>query len=186
MDNQLTELVLAVEFVPNTPPDVINWIKHLIDPDDKALPSPIARPDFPLWSEPVSAAPAYLDIFHGSHTAFPGTHCVHFELQAASQTYHLTLRSVVRNYRREVESFLLWLMPYVIPHGASGTYRALSDPLPSIITYPERGKLVVIDRLDSMIEKLNGQIEDLFGERKISERQDVRVSERRKNQNATE
>lgn len=164
----LTELVLAVEFAPNTPPDVILWIKYLIDPDDKSLPSPVHKPDFPLWQENVSAAPAYLDIFHGSHTAFPGTHCVHFDFQMHSQTYHLTLRSVVRNYRREVESFLLWLMPYVVPHGTSGYYRALNDPLPSIVTYPSRGQLVVVDRIGDMISRLNGEIEDLFEDKNTS------------------
>jgi hypothetical protein len=158
-----TEFVLAVELLPNTPKDTIDWIKFLVNPDDPDLPSPVKRPDSPLFAEGTTNAPAYLEIFHGQSSTIPGTSYLSFGFQEATRSYHLTIRSAVRNYQREIEGFLLWLMPYVAANGYAGYFRFQADRYPALVSYPEHGKLVVLDNLGDMIKMVNGQIKSLTG-----------------------
>ncbi len=159
-----TELVLAVEFTPDTPDEVINWLRFVIDEHDPLITQPVKRPEHPVFKERKAAAPVYLDLFHGSSDRFPGASTCRFELQESSGTYHLTLRSAVKNYQREVEAFLMFLMPYVQATGLVGYFRKEIDELPSLICYPEPGKLVVYDKLGDLIAMVNGQIKPLVGD----------------------
>lgn len=160
-----TEFCIAVEFLPNTPPEVIDWIKFLVNPTDPTLPDsvPVKRPDSPLFKESTTNAPAYLEIFHGASATLPGVSYLSFGYQEATRTWHLTIRSAVRNYQREIEGFLVWLMPYVAANGYAGYYRFQADRYPSLVSYPEHGKLVVLDGIEGLIKQVNGQIKSLTG-----------------------
>jgi hypothetical protein len=158
-----TELVFAVELLPNTPRDTIDWIKYLVNPDDPTLPSPVKRPDSPLFKEGTDRAPAYLEIFHGSSATLPGVSYLSFGYQESTRSWHLTIRSAVRNYQREIEGFLLWIMPYVAANGLAGYFRFQADRYPSLVSYPEHGKLVVLDGIEGLIKQVNGQIKSLTG-----------------------
>lgn len=159
-----TEFVLAVEFAANTPTVVLDWLKFLIDPHDPML-GPVQAPTaYPLFRESYLDSPNYLNLFHGASTEFPGTSCVHLELQEHSQTYHLTIRAALQNNGREIESLLLYLLPYIRPLGYAGYFRASNEQFPSLILFPERGKLVVIDKIDQLIAQTGGVVRDLLGE----------------------
>lgn len=159
-----TELSLAVELRTDTPAEVIDWIKFLVKPD-KDMIGAVKMPDHPLFRERTGNAPTYMDIFHGSNgAAFAGTGHLVFELQDRSQTWHLTIRSALKNYQREIEAFLMWLMPYVEPNGFAGYYREQGEQYPCLIFYPELDKLTVIDQVGELIKRTNGQVRNLLAD----------------------
>lgn len=158
-----TEVVLAVEFRKDTPPEIINWIRYLVNEKDPEITQPVKRPDHPLFRDRKSSAPVYVDLFHGNNgAAFPGNGYLRFEFQDRSQSWHLTIRSALKNYQKEVEALLMFLMPYAEPNGYAGYYRFEGDEYPSLVFYPELDKLKVIDGIGEMITRTNGLVRDLF------------------------
>lgn len=158
-----TELCLAVEFRQDTPPEIIDWISFLAGGSVSS--TPVKRPDHPLFKERAGNAPTYMDIFHGSNGAtFPGTGHVVFEHQSRGNTWHLTIRAALKNYQREIESFLMFLMPYAEPNGYAGYYRFEGHEHPCLIYYPEPGKLVILDNLGELMQRTNGQVRNLLAD----------------------
>lgn len=157
-----TELVLAVEFRADTPADILDWIQYLVNPDLVTADKPLKRPDHPLFKQRTENAPLYLDLFHGESTAFAGESVLRFAKQDTSGQWHLTVRSAVRNYQREIEALLLFLMPYVEARGYAGYFRYQTEEHPSLVYYPEPGKLVVLDKIGELITAVNGSVKPLL------------------------
>lgn len=103
-----TELILGAELKRETPIEVIERINAYISGDTED-------------TSPLIGASCYF--------AVNNSHC-NFYLDHISNTWRISSRSNIRNYKGEIQSFLEWLKPYILSGSGNREFYA-------IVTYEE-------------------------------------------------
>jgi len=130
-----TELVFAVELKEDTPPDVIAILTHMVNGTTEGIETP---------NHPFFKTDRWMSLFLCDSYYFPGNTHSDFRYDTIAAAYFLTVRSNIKNYGQEIEKFLSWLAPYVLPHekagGFAGYTRFEYDTTPTLIIFhPIRG-----------------------------------------------
>lgn len=127
-----TELDIGVKLKKDTPSDVINELKLMVDEENADLQQfRKERPDRWYWM--LKSGGSYY--FHRKPS-------LHFEYDDMDQTYYLSVCTNIKNYEREWEKFLEWLTPYIATTGFIGTYRYEEDESPTLLYMDYNGNMI--------------------------------------------
>lgn len=98
-----TELIFGASLKVDTPTEVINALIYMIDEIEK-------KPtDFPL-----SKSRLFKGLFNGSSYYFGVNRSVSkMWFEETTQDWKLSIRSNIKNYDNEIETFLKWIKPYI-------------------------------------------------------------------------
>ncbi len=111
-----TELIFGAQLKEDTPKDVINTIKYLLDEIDE-----MDNLLFPKNRNPFNRSSYYFGVNRPLSK---------FYFDEIAKTYILTTRSNIKNYNAEIESFLNWIKPYI-------QYGSGKRDMYAIVTYEE-------------------------------------------------
>lgn len=119
-----TELVLGVDLVRDTPEEVIDILKYMIE-GELEDPEPTV-PDHPLFKTDRWRIMLRCDSHYFGGCSFSILDSPRYK----GDVYKLSIRSNLKNYDSEIELFLNWLAPYIETRGFIGhmRYEAFDDP----------------------------------------------------------
>lgn len=125
-----TELHFNSELKKNVSQNIINVLQFMIDNEDK----PQSLPDHPLFS----TSRWYSMLRTDSYYFDADTHST-LRFDSISESYFLCIRCNLKNYNREIQKFVDWIMPYLAKHNNDflGFYRYEEDETPTLI-YADR------------------------------------------------
>lgn len=97
------ELIFGAQLKKDTPKEVIDTLKYMIEDDDDA-----SEP------EPISSGKIEGSLFRHYSTSFPvSTPQRTIIYDKIEKCYVVSTRSSFKNYNREIETFLEWIKPYI-------------------------------------------------------------------------
>jgi len=102
-----TELILGCRLKKSTPIEVIDTIKWLISDNTGTQPPNTNHPD--LENNRIS----WMFMSSGSYYFGVRTGYVEFEYDEIAESYRLQARFNIKNYCKEIETFLAWLKPCI-------------------------------------------------------------------------
>lgn len=105
-----TELRFAAKLKEDTPEEVINILRYMVE-EGEGLTHPI--PDHPLFHTSRWSWMLRSDSYYFSATT-------HSSFVQDYRSWYLTVQCNLKNYDREIEKFVSWIMPYVAD--PPGTY----------------------------------------------------------------
>lgn len=135
-----TDLVLGVDLRIDTPAEVINILKYMVN-GDELTDYDSYLPEHPLFkTKRWSIIPVCDSAYFGGSTVS--------KLQKPRYTgdlWSLSIRSNLKNYNLEIELFLNWLEPYVKTRGFVGYMRYEEFDDPTLIYIDDCVRLFNID-----------------------------------------
>lgn len=120
-----TEIVLGVEFKAEIPTEIIKELEIMCGLRERKV-----EPRLPRWYHMLRCGSYY----------FSGKPHVDFRFDAISNAWHLTVRSNFKNYDNELETFLLYIAPWLNEEGYIGYSRYEEAEAPTLI-YITEGRL---------------------------------------------
>jgi hypothetical protein len=118
-----TELNIGVRFKQDTPDNIINIIKHMIDNNINAITT-----DHPLFSSPRWRIMLTCYSYY-----FDGRADSNLRYDEIDESYHLNVRCNLKNYDNEIELFLDFIRPYLETEGFLGYMRYEENENPTLI-----------------------------------------------------
>jgi len=141
-----TELVMAAQIKDD--PEVISILEFMLDnnstiEDNRGGWDVNNLPDHPLFS-----TPRWECMLTADSPWFPGKSNSELRFEPNyydGYNYYLSIRCNIKDYDLELELFLDWLSPYIVPEGFMGYLMYEDSKYPELIFITEEHKLEILD-----------------------------------------
>lgn len=130
-----TEFNIGIKLVENVPEHVINILKYM-DDQCATIHTYSGRPED---LHRFFGTDRWRYLFCSDSFYFDGDTHTTFQKDDIDKQYHLTVRSNLKNYDKEIELFLDWIQPYIDTYGFLGYWRYEEYDMPTLIFNTEKG-----------------------------------------------